>query len=379
MKRVGVMAWLLVFLGVVIAFRAEGSPTVRAGRDNVLVGPKEEIRDDFYGAGSSVVVQGKITGDLMAAGKDITSKGEIGGDMLAAGQDIKIGGKVGGNVRAAAQTLELEGAVGKAVTAFASQMMVRPEATVGSNLLFAGRTLEMAGKVEGNLRAAGEKVVISGPIKGNLEVSAQSLELLPGAEVGGKLKYRGPNPPSISPEAVVRGEQDIVLEEREPRYGLGEALRDWLKVMVLAALLSLLASPFLMAVEGEWVQRFWTVLGAGALWTVFLPLIIFICLLLGITQTLGWLFLGLYLLFLWGAVLLFKPLLGAWIGRKMFPQWEGHWGTSLLATLLGTTLVWLLSLVPFLNAIIFLVGLLMVVGSWLLLLGRYLLSWPRAS
>ncbi|QGP92338.1 Polymer-forming cytoskeletal [Neomoorella glycerini] len=372
-----------LLLLVLLAISLVAGPARAEEGERVTLGRGQAVRDDFYAAGRMVEVLGNITGDLMAAGDSVTSEGDIGGDVLVASRTLNISGTVGGDVRAAGQNISLDGQVGRAVTVFGQQLAVKPGANVGRNLMFGGERLELAGAVGGNVRAWVDTVTVSGRVDGNLEIEADHLELLPGAQVKGDIMVKGANPPLISEGAEIKGRVNYIplATEAAKRMSwwqiLGRQLLSLAKLLGLALLMALLAAPFLRAEVEELRAKPWTGLGVGLGWLVLAPLAIILLVILVVGQAAAWVLGIVYVGLIFAAGLLFKPVLGAFLGQWLLARFGDREFSLVWETLLGAMLLWLLGLIPVVGGIITVVGVIITLGSWLVLLARYGLAWPR--
>lgn len=376
-----------LFWGLVVFILAMlAGPVLAAGGDRVTLEAGQVVNDDFYAAGRMIRIQGDVKGDLMAAGETVTGAGRTGSDVLAAGRFLDLGGSVGGDVRAAGQVINITANVDKAMTLFGQQLTLGPAARVGRNLIYAGENMDLDGTVGGNVRAWVNTAAVSGQVGGNLEVDATRLDVLPGARINGDIVLRGPNPPQIAPGAVVQGQvrYTTVAPETPARRTwwqvLGQQLLALIKLLALASLLALLAAPCLEALVKVLQQKPWSGLGAGLGWIVLAPLAIILLALVVVGQSVAGL-LGLaYLALLFGAGLLFKPILGAFLGHWLLARFGGGRQLSLIwETLLGATILWLLGLIPVVGTIITILGVIFTLGSGLIWLGRHVLSLPHRA
>jgi cytoskeletal protein CcmA (bactofilin family) len=94
----------------------------------------------------------------------VAAREVIDSSLYAAGRTIDIAGEVNGDVFCVGQNVTVSG-------------------TVRGDVVCAGQTVHISGTVEGDVRAAGQNVVIGANVKGGLTVGAQSFTLENGATI----------------------------------------------------------------------------------------------------------------------------------------------------------------------------------------------------
>jgi cytoskeletal protein CcmA (bactofilin family) len=113
------------------------------------------------------------TGNAITIGADEV----IDDDLMAAGNSVVIQGKVNGDVLAAGQTVRVTGPVGGSVMAAGQDVIVTGD--VDGSARVAGRSVTLGGLVKRNAQAAGQTVVISetADIKKDVHVGGNSFDL----------------------------------------------------------------------------------------------------------------------------------------------------------------------------------------------------------
>lgn len=92
--------------------------------------------------------------------------------IFAAGRTIDIAGKVNGDVFCAGQNITLSG-------------------TITGDVICAGQNVRIAGQVNGDVRVAGQNVTVGGTITRNLSAAGQTVSLEAGAKVSGDVSIGG--------------------------------------------------------------------------------------------------------------------------------------------------------------------------------------------
>jgi cytoskeletal protein CcmA (bactofilin family) len=159
------------------------------GGNNVVIGADEVINDDLYVSAETVTINGTIKGDLFALGGLVEVNGVVEGDIHAVGRAIKINGTVKDDARVAGQVVYLgeKATVGSDLLAAGFSLETKPGSSVGQDLLFAGFQALLAGDVGRNVKFAGVAAELAGKVGGDVH-----------AEVGEP--GEGPNPATFMPE-----------------------------------------------------------------------------------------------------------------------------------------------------------------------------------
>jgi hypothetical protein len=114
------------------------------------------IRENFYAAGETIVIRGRIMGDAVVAAKTVIIEGIVDGDIIAAGQYLTI------TPRRPVEDLRLAGQV------------ITVRAVTSRDTLVAGQTINISDRniSKGDVMLNGETVKVGGFVGGSLKVSA---------------------------------------------------------------------------------------------------------------------------------------------------------------------------------------------------------------
>jgi cytoskeletal protein CcmA (bactofilin family) len=380
----GLLVALGAALGTVLFPAVPAYALERRSGESAVVRADETVNDDLLASGRDVRIDGRVKGDVYAFAQSVTVTGVIEGDLIAAGSQVVLDGQVDGDVRAAGATVQVNGSVGRNVSGAAQLLQLGSGGRVAGNVLGAGETVSVAGDVGGSLTGAGEKVDLQGNVGRGAELSLESLTVGPRARVGGSLTYYADHeldniPPGVAAGGVqfVRAERDHAKAERPgARFNaLGNFLSlTWLAgcAIIGVALLRLFprfAAEFLAVLETQPLPS----LGLGVLALIgTIP----VAILVGITV------IGLPVALLMGAGY-FTGLLIGWLflalatgsilvglvrkGRPWHPSW---------AFLLGLVVLYVLSRLPILGALVTFIGLSFGLGAFLFALYR---TWRGGS
>ncbi|MFL6621899.1 MAG: hypothetical protein ACJ8NR_04710 [Sulfurifustis sp.] len=201
-----VVAFLAALAGSMIAWGQDGRDSAKPGA---------VAKQDVYLAGG-VVEPAVVDGDLVAAGGQIHIDNDVTGDAMLAGGHITLRARVGDDVRVAGGNVSLNGTIGDDAIAAGGLVVIGSAAAVGGRAWLAGGTVEMHGKVRKGLRVAARRIIIDGDVTGDADLVADTIEINPGATIGGNLRYRSPN------EALIAGGVKIGgTITHEPTTGVG--------------------------------------------------------------------------------------------------------------------------------------------------------------
>ena len=174
--------------------------------------PKDQIIDGtLYAAGSTVTIDGQVTGDVICAAQTVNISAKVDGDVICAAQTINITGEVLGNVRVAGNFINLSGTVGRNMNAFGASVIMSEKAKIGWDLLVAGAQTEIRGQIDGNLHGSAKYMTMAGKVGKNLDIRIDSnlekkdqgsLEITDTGSVGGDVIYTGVNEAKLVKEKV---------------------------------------------------------------------------------------------------------------------------------------------------------------------------------
>jgi cytoskeletal protein CcmA (bactofilin family) len=389
MKTPRKRTWMAALLGLVVGLAAAlaslGLPAApayameRRTGDYVSIPAGETIDDDLFVSGQTVRIDGRVRGDVYAFSKSLIVTGVIEGDLITAGAQVVLDGQVQGNVRAAGATIQLNGSVGRNVLGAAHDIQLGSNGRVGGNMIGAAESVSLIGTVDGSLSGAGN-FDLQGNVGRGAELALESLTVGPQARIGGRLTYYADHEQTGIPAGVAAGGVRFVQTQNEHQRetvrrpdqrfsAVGNILSlTWLAGtavvgLVLLRLFPRFAAEFLAALETQPLPS----LGLGVLALIgTIP----VAILVGLT------IIGIPISLLMGAGY-FSGLLIGWIflalaagsilvglvrkGRPWHPSW---------AFLLGLVVLYVLTRLPFLGALVTFVGLSFGLGAFLFALYR---------
>lgn len=334
--------------------------------DIIYVGKDEVVEGNFYAAGSSITVDGKVTGDVICAGQTININGTVEGDVICAGQTIGINGPVNGNVRAAGNTININSAVGKNVMAFGAAVIVGANGSVGWDMLLAGAVGEIRGKIGRDLHGALASAVISGEVAGNVKLqiddriqkekkgisvnNESKLSITDTAKIGGVVSYTAANDANIAAGAFIAGK--ITKSEPKIRNGAKNdfkalwglfGLYSIFSALVIGLVLISLWRDEIKKITDKMMEKTGPSIGWGIIVMLLTPIIAVLLLvtLIGIPLA------GLLMLFWLIALWLSKIIVGIMVGRQLLEKlWKDKKDSMIWAMIIGIVITQIIFSIP---------------------------------
>ncbi|MCJ7662919.1 MAG: polymer-forming cytoskeletal protein [Desulfobacterales bacterium] len=326
-KRVMVMGFILVFLTFALCSFTYGAElgSVRFGK-NVKVPTEETVSGGLVAAGANVEILGKVGGGLKACGANVVTSGDVQGEVRACGANVVLAGTYHSKVKAAASNLTLSGTFDGDVEVGGARITVAPTAL----------------------------------IKGNLIYVSADLNLQKGSRIMGEVVQR----------------QVMVKKERIEQWGrqgikalIPVGIFFWLislaALIIVGLLINYLFPKKTNAVINTISQSPWKNLWFGLIFLVVVPVAIIIAFItvVGIPA-------GIIAGILYGiAIYISSIYMGVWIGRKILGYLKKSMATAFFWPLVvGTIIIGLLTLIPFIGCLFRLCILLLSLGAmWLVM------------
>src|SRR5215218_1596811 len=150
--------------------------------------------ENYYAAGNRLEIRGPILGDALLADREIIINQPVDGDVLGAGWRVSLNAVAHDDVRVAGGNVTLAAPVDGDVTIAGGEVTMGPAVRVAGRSWISGGTVRLEGAFARDLRVAGRTVQIGGEVQGPVEVTAETVEILPGARLHGPFTYRSPKP-----------------------------------------------------------------------------------------------------------------------------------------------------------------------------------------
>jgi cytoskeletal protein CcmA (bactofilin family) len=364
----------IIALGLVALFLAGTAVAVAGGegKDKLQTGEQVVLREDqvvahdLYAFAGTVQVDGTVEGDLVVGAGMVTINGLVEGDLIAGTGQVFINGEVTGDVRAGTGTMVLAGTVGEDLMAGAGRIDITASGTVGEDLFFAAGEVVVDGSVEGNVVGTASRYTRNGTVGGTEDVIIDP----------------EPEPP-VDPGFPPPGEIPTLI---------GDAIRQWVSVILLGGL-GLLLAPSAVRASGSALRRRPLAsagLGIGVLVGSLIGVIAVLLLAILLAILLGSVTLDALAGFtIWGGILailvwtfllilamayLVDAVVGVAIGQMVERGWSKSRWHELALLIGGSFLVVLVTNLPFIGPIAKLVVIVLGLGAMAVAIGEW---WSR--
>lgn len=323
-----------------------------------------------YVAGGNVFLNSDVTGDLFAAGGTIISEGSVEQDFFVAGGTVTINGKVGGDVRVAGGTLTINSAIGGDLIIAGGTVHLTEKASVGGDLALAGGDVTIDSPIAGSAKIAGGSVTLNSKVGGDVKVMADtSFTVGPKAEVKNPIAYQGVAAATVSEGAQI-GTIDFTMLKDQRGGRAGRAFAAVFTMVFVIKVIGLVLSGLLLMklfprttknAIAKISDKPWVNLGIGFLALIVAPIAMIVILIT---------FVGFYisaLAFLaYGMLLILAALVtclftGTWVVKQLTkrPEITIDWQ----ALLIGTVVVGVVSIIPFIGMLAVFVTVVLVFGA----------------
>ena len=374
MKKTTLLISLCFVLFLILPLAAKAF-AVKAD-NSVYVAQDEVIEGNLYAVGNIITVDGAVIGDVICAGQTININGKVEGDVICAGQTLNILGQVNGSVRTAGNSVNINGPVARNVMAFGASIILGKDASVGWDMLIAGASGDIRGKIGNDLYGGAANVVIAGEIvkdvrlkldervrsekKGLSSKKTEPLTITKEAVIGGNVVYTAGNEGSIADEATISGEITHNLPKAKP--GQRKIITGWawgkiysiFSALVIGLVLISLWREQIIKLTDKMLNRVGVSIGWGLVIMFLTPIIAILLIITLIGIPLAVILIGVWLI----ALFLSKIIVGILIGRSVLEKLGKKKKESLIwAMIIGIILSWILFSIPFIGWMLCLIAL----------------------
>lgn len=357
--------FVLSALVLLLAPLSVGASDVQVGK-SISITPDAPFLENAYIAGGQVNVASISEKDLTVLGGRVIITASIKGDALLLGGTVDVLESVDGDVRVFGGDVVITKPIVGDVLVFGGTVSILPSASVGGDVIVVAGTVDVQGAVAGQLRTHAGSVSVNAPVNGSALIQAgESVLFGEKAVFRGALTYGAPKEATVATGAVlgdaVTFTKNAPIERHKefPKDGkglliVGMALLGALILMkfvgmLVAALAVVKAFPkFSSVFSTEVLQNFWKSAGVGFVATVVPPIAIIILVVSVVGSYLGFILGALYLFGLLIAGVCMGIIAGAFLSNYFKKEVRVNWKW----TIVGTVVVFALSLVPIVGWII---------------------------
>lgn len=215
----GLSLMALVALALTVSLDAQGP-----------AGPSGPPRapDNYYAAANRIDLASAVDGDAVVAGRVVNLGQPVSGDVLAAGWRVTLSAPAADDVRIVGSEVTVLAPVDGDLTAAGGDLTIGAHARIRGRAWLSGGTIRSEGVFERELQIYGGTVIVGGEVREPLTIVAQSLTILPTANLLAPVSYKGPAEARIEPGArlaVPLAYERIAAEEarrqQRPRFASG--------------------------------------------------------------------------------------------------------------------------------------------------------------
>lgn len=312
--------------------------------------------DHFYGMiDSDIKSEDKVAGSTVLAGANVQMDGSADGVSFLLGNQVVFNGDSEYAVFAG-NSIEVDGQVNKDAFIAGNLIDIKKGAKLNRDVVIAGADVKISGTISRNISVYASSVSFDGvKIEGNVKVYATSLKVDSDTQIGGNLSYPSDAEASIE-KGAVKGEiiktKEIQNEEESLANLIMNKIWSFMSVILIFAVLSLAASKMFINIQNEYEKfdfnKGMETFTKGLLFLIFVPIVIFILLLMTIGIPLALILLALYFIIVYLSTVFTGYLLGFKLWQKFFNKDIN----MLVVGIFGYAILFILNLIPGISFIV---------------------------
>lgn len=341
MRIVGIIT-IFLFVLMTPAFGTEhhAGETVIIDQDRVLQG-------DLFASARLVYIYGNITGDVYAACEQVVIKGDVGQDAHAACRSLEINGNVKESVLFFGRDLLIDGHVGGDVLVFGAQVRITPNAVIEGNLHVKTRELRMeGGHIHGSLSGDIGTAFLNGTVDKGFILNAGKVEFGDDFHTQADTKLTLGEPLDET-RGNIPDNLDVTLKEPNHFFSYFKVFWSFASSLVVGLVLVLFfrqtLRDFIDFSKSDPLKN----TGFGLVYLVVVPVAVLILLLMILTIPIALTFSALYLIALYGGVILAGLSVGDYLIGRWWKNRTPHAHSLFLSVIVGVILVKLVTRIPF--------------------------------
>jgi len=325
----------------------------------------EEIKDQaHYQSGENVSYDKAVNGSLGLAGNTVNTSSKIDGISFLAGENASFNGISeylfsAGNVVVINGTVEKDSFLAGNMVTIGKNALLKRDLTIGANVV------TINGIIERDVTIYAATVNIeNATIRGNVKINTRTLNIKKGVIIEKTLEYNEDATKAIDNDAQIKTirtyqndyEEETFLEKTTTQ------LISWFCIMIVT-----MVFLFIMPKTTKRLDRmaekyeasdYVTLFGKGFISMIAVPIMIFLLIISTIGSALGIILIPLYIIAIYTSVILSGYILGTILWEKALHQ-KSH---RVFPVILGTTIIFLMSLLPIVGMMISIVSLFIAFG-----------------
>lgn len=347
---------------------ASAAPAVVIDRTNSWVlAAGETLGEEHWIQAETIRIDGALDRPLSAWGRTVALNGPIDATAwVAATGNLNWTNQATAPVRFAGRYLDLAGVAGKSVVAAGETISVQPAAVFRDTVAFYGLTIVAGGTFHSNVMITANSITAKGRFHGDLFLRGDDINVAPGTEIDGDLVYASSR--TLAPGSKVAIGGELV---RRPAVALGISRGQAYTILfalfasaVLVGMPAVRFCPRMFLYGGGLIVRNpfrCLLIGLAAVWLT--PVLGWALLVMTFTLPLGLVYLAAMFVIIYLAQIVIALLIGGAILRRTRTGSSPH---AFLALGLGLVLLYLATLVPVVNLLVWAAVLTVGVGGLLL-------------
>jgi hypothetical protein len=344
------LSGVIALVGVLVVATSAHAAGFVIGNDNgdALVRANQTVDSTAFLAGNKVIVDGIIKGDLYCAGEDVVITGTVEGDVLCAGANVTVNGVVQGDVRVAGSDVKLGGEVQGSVTAGGSTVTTTPSFKVARDFTGGGETTDLSGLFGRDVHVGGTNVILNGDITRDLSLQAEEITVGKSTAVMGNVWYKSPKE-VVDNNAFAGKVHHEPMTTDESSFDIGGILIGILSLIVLAVVATLVMPRFIHVAASLPTRDVLLAFLIGFVAIILVPLLAVIF----FATFVGWI-VGIVLLLAWVLALVTSTVFASYYIGTLALQKRAT--NALLVALVGSAILSVLMLIPFINVLVVIVA-----------------------
>lgn len=335
--------------------------------DTVNVSDEQVVEGNFYALGSDVDTSGIVQGDVYVLADSFTAIGLVTEDVVVVADNVHIHATITEDVRVVGRTVEISGSIGGDLVVVGGYLDVLPSATVSGDILFFGQQLELEGDVAGAVYGTAQSTRIDGQVEGMVQMTVETLTLGDKAEILSDITYTSAAEIERAQSAVVVGS---VVRNAPADQATTVPLQELAITFIVVLFAALLLQLFLRSRLADLIKitaantGLSTFIGGAILLTI--PILLSLVFVSLVSSPVG------ILAVLMGILILLLTMFGVALAVALLPVVVGaylqflinkQFSVNVASTVSGGVVLFAMSLIPLIGALVFVVFLLATFGG----------------
>jgi cytoskeletal protein CcmA (bactofilin family) len=336
--------------------------------NSYLVAENEVVAEEQWVSALLAETEGTFKKDLfIVSGGELVLNGTYEGNIWGANSaEVKMGGDCKRNLRLIGKTVRIAGSVDGNLMAAGDTISITTNSVIQGSIQLLGNSIILEGTTQGDVSITASRIVtLGGNIKGNVSIIAPDIVFTRNTHISGDLVYTA-SKELVPAEGIVGGTLKRSIPQPKPAFSTAQlgARFMWFIAALIAGIPFISLFPMTTAISAQLIRTVpWKCLWVGALFSLALPIfgIMSISSVIGVP-------LGASLLGAWAfMVYISRIIMGLVIGTLILRSANTSIGHVLLAMVTGLAVIYTATSIPAISSAVHITVISM--GSGALLLG----------